>query len=446
MPIRPPNLLFVFTDQQSALAMGGPQQPWVRTPALQALAHRGVSFTRSYCAAPVCGPSRACLLTGVAAHETGVRWNGQTPDAKLVTLGQRLRSAGYETAWAGKWHLPKSYPTEPDALPGFENLALDPNHPLLRREVGYGWPGYALGTNTDGPFVDQAIRFLHRPHDRPFMLAVSLHNPHDICWWVRKPRRLPGPGALPPLPSNFAVPDREPAFLRLGRQRDHYGEEIQYTTSWQEEDWRLYLHAYYRMTEEVDAQVGRLLDTLASTGQQEQTLVIFTSDHGEGMAAHQWVAKLAFHEEIMRVPLIVAGPGVPGRARVDASSLVSGLDIYPTLCDLAGTEAGAGARGRSLRPLLASPTYDWNRSHLVCALDPDDQRPDLSGRLVISDRFKYCAYSVGPGAETLHDLRNDPGEMHDLARHADYRAVLDQHRCWLAAWQQETCDPFQRAE
>lgn len=445
MPNRTPNLLFVFTDQQSALAMGGPQQPWVRTPALQALAQRGVSFTRSYCAAPVCGPSRACLLTGCAAHETKVRWNGQTPEAELATFGQRLSSVGYETAWAGKWHLPKSYPTEPDALPGFENLALAPDHPLLQREVGYGWPGYALGTNTDGPFVDRAIQFLQRPHDRPFMLAVSLHNPHDICWWVRKPCRLPGPTELPPLPANFAVPDEEPEFLRLGRLRDHYGEEIRYTTGWREEDWRLYLHAYYRMTEEVDAEVGRLLTALRATGHEDNTLVIFTSDHGEGMAAHQWVAKLAFHEEIVRVPLIVAGPGVQGRGRVDTSSLVSGLDIYPTLCDLAGAETGPSIRGRSLRPLLEQASASSPRSHLVCALDPDDHRPELSGRLVITDRFKYCAYSIGPGSETLHDLQVDPGEQHDLARSPAHRDILVEHRRLLAEWQHKTGDPFQRA-
>jgi arylsulfatase A-like enzyme len=442
MPEARPNLLFVFTDQQSALAMGGPRQPWVQTPALQSLAARGVSFSRAYCAAPVCGPSRACLLTGRAPHETGVRWNGQTPAGHLPTFGQTLRQSGYETAWAGKWHLPKSYPTEPDALPGFENLTIAPDHPLLQRDIGYGWPGFALGANTDAPYVDQALRFLHRPHRQPFLLAVSLHNPHDICWWVRKPRRLPGPPELPPLPANFAVSDAEPELLRLGRQRDHYGEEIRYTTDWSEEDWRLYLHAYYRMTEDVDAQVGRLLDALRATGQQDNTLVIFTSDHGEGMAAHQWVAKLAFHEEIVRVPLIVAGPGVRGHGRVDATSLVGGLDLFPTLCDFAHVRDLPATRGRSLRPLLETDAAPSDCTHLVCTLDPDNERPDLSGRLVITPRYKYCAYSTGPGAETLHDLQVDPGEQRDLARDPAHRETLAHHRHLLDHWKHETGDPF----
>lgn len=440
MRAEPPNLLFVFTDQQSALAVGRPDQPWLKTPSIGALAARGVSFARSYCAAPVCGPSRACLVTGRAAHETGVRWNGQPLAPDVATFGERLRDADYETAWAGKWHLPKSYPTEPGEIPGFENLTIDPAHPLLQRDIGYGWPGYALGANTDGPFVDEAIRFLRRTRKRPFCLAVSLHNPHDICWWVRKPVRLPGPDELPPLPANFAIPPDEPEFLRLCRLRDHYGEEIRYTAGWDEAAWRLYLHAYFRMTETVDAEVGRLLRALDEQGLSDNTLVVFTSDHGEGMAARQWVAKLAFHDEVLRVPLIVAGPGVAGAGRVDNDSLVSGLDLAPTFCDYAGAAAPEGARGRSLRALLENASSAWGRTHLVCALDPDNQRPDLSARAVVTHRYKYCAYSTGPRHETLHDLEDDPGEQHDLAARRSHRRVLEEHRSLWKAWQRETVD------
>lgn len=435
-----PNLLFVFTDQQSALAVGGAGRSWLRTPAIEALAARGVRFERSYCAAPVCGPSRACMVTGRAAHETGVRWNGQPLAPGLATFGERLRDAGYDTAWAGKWHLPKSYPSEPGEIPGFENLIIDPAHPLLQRDIGYGWPGYALGANTDGPFVDEAIRFLGRPRKRPFCLAVSLHNPHDICWWVRKPVRLPGPEELPPLPANFAIPADEPDFLRLCRLREHYGEEIRYTTAWDEAAWRLYLHAYYRMTEAVDAEVGRLLRALDEQGLRDHTLVIFTSDHGEGMAARQWVAKLAFHDEVLRVPLIVAGPGVSGTGRSDPTSLVSGLDLAPTLCDYAGAAPPAGARGRSLRPLLEQPAAPWDRTHLVCALDPDDRRPDLSARAIVTSRYKHCAYSLGPRHETLHDLLDDPGEQRDLATLPAHRGTLEEHRTLWRQWQRETGD------
>lgn len=443
-----PNLLFVFTDQQSALAVGGSHNPYLQTPAMNELAARGVSFERSYCAAPVCGPSRACLVTGRVPHETGVRWNGQSLDPRFPTFGTRLRDAGYETAWAGKWHLPSSYPTRSGDIEGFENLSLDPDHPLLKRDIGYGWPGYALGANTDGPFVDEAIRFLQRPHKRPFCLAVSLHNPHDICWWVRKPSRLPGPSELPPLPLNFADGEVEPEFLRQCRARDHYGEEITYTANWTEQDWRLYLHAYYRMTEHVDAELGRLLHTLDVLKLRDNTIVLFTSDHGEGMAAHRWVAKLAFHEEIVRVPFIAAGPGISGVGRVDTTSLVSGLDIFPTLCDAAGISV-ADTRGRSLMPLLTKST-SWDRKHLVCVLDPDDRRPELSGRMVITERYKYCAYSMGPIAETLHDLKEDPGELHNLAGQPALRSALEQHREILSSWLRETGDsfrpPFQTTE
>lgn len=436
----PPHILFVFTDQQSALALAGAGQPGLRTPNLDRLAARGVRFTRAYCASPVCGPSRACLATGRPPHDTGVRWNGQSLAAGLTTFGEHLRAVGYRTAWSGKWHVPKSYPTGPEEIPGFENLTLDANHPLLQRDIGYGWPGYGLGANTDGPFVDQAIRFLQQPHDRPFLLAVSLHNPHDICWWVRKPQRLPGPDELPRLPANFAIPEDEPEFLRRGRLRDHYGEEIRYTTGWSETDWQTYLHAYQRMTEQVDAEVGRLLDALEQQGLTERTMIVFTSDHGEGMAAHQWVAKLSFYDEVVRVPFIVAGPGVVGAGRVDSTSLISGLDIFPTLCDLGGAHVPPGP-GRSLRPLLAGPDA-WSRDYVVSEVWPDDKDPGLEGRMVVTRDFKYCAYSVGPGAESLHDLRHDPGEMHNLAEQPAYRAIRDEHRNLLQRWTRETGDSF----
>ena len=434
---RRPNLLFVFTDQQSALAVGGPEHPHVRTPAFESLANEGTTFTRSYCAAPVCGPSRACLVTGLAAHETGVRFNGNPLREDLQTFGERIRSAGYETAWSGKWHLPKSYPTEPDAIAGFENLVLPPTHPLLSRDIGYGWPGYALGANTDGPFVDEAIRFLSRPHERPFLLSVSLHNPHDICWWARKPVRLPGPQALPPLPPNFEIPPDEPEFLQICRLRDHYGEELEYTARWSDEDWRLYLHAYYRMTEAVDAEVGRLLNALDAQGLRENTLIVLTSDHGEGMAARKWMAKLALHEEVVRVPLVVAGPGV---THATSDALVSGLDLAPTFCDFAGVQPPDGARGHSLRPLLEQRSPTTARDFLVCTLDPDDQRPDMTARAVISRQYKYCLFSHGPRHETLHDLIADPGEQRNLAARPEFRHVLEEHRSYWKTWQRETGD------
>lgn len=426
------NLLFVFSDQQSALAMSGSGTPWVATPNLNRLAARGVRFDRTYCAAPVCGPSRACLVTGRAAHENGVRWNGQPLNAGTPTFGQVIRKLGYDTAWAGKWHLPLSYPPQEVEIPGFENLAVPPEHPLLKREIGYGWPGFALGANTDGLFVDEAIRFLDRPRRNPFCLVVSLHNPHDICWWIRKPKRLPGPAELPPLPANFGADPDEPEFLQQCRQRGHYGEELRYTEKWTDEDWRLYLHAYYRMTEHVDAEVGRLLTALEKRGLNDNTVVIFTSDHGEGMAAHRWVVKLAFHEEVVRVPLIVAGPGVRGAGRVDSTSLVSGLDIFPTLCEAAGAGTSTGG-GRSLWPLLKGECGGKDRA-LVVPLDPDDKAHELTGRMVVTARFKYCRYSVGERCETLHDLVADPGEQRNLAQDPRHRSSLEAHRARLREW------------
>jgi arylsulfatase A-like enzyme len=434
------NIVLVFTDQQSLQAMGAAGNPWLRTPHMDALAAAGTRFERSYCTAPVCGPARACLVTGRAPHETGVTWNGQGLRPGLPTLGQVFRQRGYDTAWAGKWHLPKSYPTGREDIPGFENLALPPDHPSLKRTPSYGWPGYALGESTDAPFVDEAIRFLGRPRDRPFLLCVSLHNPHDICWWVRQsPLPRPTDGPLPPLPANFEPNPAEPAFLRACRERDHYGEEIRFARQWAPDDWRAYLHAYYRMVERADAEVGRLMEALRRHPAADRTLVVFTSDHGEGMAAHRWLAKLSFSEEVLRVPLVVRGPGVRAGA-VNSEDLVGTTDLLPTLCDFAGI-APPPTRGVSLRPLLAGERRP-SREFLVAELEPDPARPAMRGRMVRSARYKYCAYSDGAREETLHDLNADPGETRDLARDPRCRGELARHREMLARWCRETSDPF----
>ena len=436
----PPNVVLVFTDQQSHFALGAAGNPHLRTPHLDALARRGTRFDLSYCSAPVCGPARAALVTGRPPHQTGVRWNGDALLPDLPTLGRCFEAAGYETAWCGKWHIPESYVTTPGGIPGFRNLPLPANHPGLARSLPYGWPGYALGANTDGPFIDQALTFLDRAPARPFLLCVSLHNPHDICWWLRqKPLPLPPPGALPPLPSNFNSVAGEPAFLQACRQRDHYGEELTWTTSWRDTDWQAYLHAYYRMTEEVDGQVGRLLAALQRPALADRTVVLFTSDHGEGMAAHRWLVKLAFYEPVVRVPMILAGPGVP-EGQVDESRLTCTLDVVPTLCEAAGIQPPAGP-GRSLWT-LARDRHSPGHSAVVCELSPDNRRPDMEARMVRTERFKYCAYAGTTPGETLHDLHEDPGETCNLAANPAFAAEIRAQRAHLASWCASTGDPF----
>ena len=204
-----PNVLLLLTDQQTLRAMSAYGNPHLHTPNMDTLARRGVRFSISYCTSPVCGPSRSSIVTGRMPHETGVNLNGATPDPSIPNLGQIFRKAGYETAWAGKWHLPASYPKPPTGtIPGFDCL-----------HVPEGTP-FRLGDQTDAAVADQAIAFLKRKHDRPWLLAVSLHNPHDICWWVRdEPVQPINMHLLPPLPDNFAIAPTSRSFLPTAASR-----------------------------------------------------------------------------------------------------------------------------------------------------------------------------------------------------------------------------------
>jgi len=414
-----PNILFVFTDQQTNRALSAAGNPHLHTPHMGALAQAGTLFRHSYCASPVCAPSRASLQTGRLPHETGVEWNGPGLPAHLPTLGEVLRPAGYETAWTGPWHIPE-YFLNGDAR-GYRHLCP---------------AGRGLGTELDEFIVNQATQFLHEKHARPFFLGVSLLNPHDICYWImqRHPElldRFSPTGELPPLPENFAVDPAEPEFIQLCRQRDHYGNELQWTKTWDETDWRRYLAVYYRMVEHADASLGRIL----AAARQENTLVVFTSDHGEGCAAHRLVVKLMLYEEAATVPLIVSWPGRLPAGRVDETSLVSGIDIMPTLCDYAGVTPPAGLHGRSLRTVA-------DREFVVTELVPDTKRTELKGRLLRTRRFKYVVFSHGQRPEQLFDLEGDPGETRNLVTQPAFQDELHRHRSLLEQWAKQTADTF----
>jgi arylsulfatase A-like enzyme len=344
-------------------------------------------------------------------------------------MGHIFRDAGYATAWAGKWHLPKSYPQGP--IPGFEYLPV-PEGTKFR-----------LGSQTDGPVADEAIKFLRRNHERPFLLGVSLHNPHDICWSVRQDPPEPiDETLLPPLPANFEIDPREPEFISVCRQRTKYGPEILYTKDWDRKRWREYLYQYYRHAEEVDVEIGRVLGALREQGLEDNTLIILTSDHGEGAAAHHWVVKLSLYEEPATVPLVVSWKGVTPAGQVDKTHLVSGLDVLPTMCDYVGIGLRKDFRGMSLRPLIKNPGRP-GREFVVTELASDSQDLTKKGRMVRTQRYKYIAFSLGARPEMLFDLTKDPGEMNNLALGDSAMSELDRHRGLLRGWIAETNDDFQ---
>ena len=248
-----PNVLVVLTDQQTQPAVSAYGNSYLHTPCMDALVHGGLSFENSYCTAPVCSPSRSSLITGLMPHQTGIEINGPSLKQEIPTLGDIFRQGGYQSFYTGKWGLGDRR--------GFN---------FLGDEYPEGIPRQ-YGTNTDPIWTDQAVDFLYRfkqrdlSSDQPFLLYVSLHNPHDICYWVMNNRDLveiPNDIDLPPLPPNFQSVFGEPEFIELCRQSTYYGNELNWTNDWNEMEWRRYLYAYYRLTERVDHQIGRVLSAL----------------------------------------------------------------------------------------------------------------------------------------------------------------------------------------
>ena len=323
-----PNILVILTDQQTQQAVSAHGNPYLFTPHMDALVHRGVSFENSYCTAPVCSPSRASLFSGRMPHETGVEATNKDLSVKpeIPTLGDVFQQSGYQSFYAGKWHV------GPDYIQGTQMVADRRGFDFLSDEYPAGVPR-ECGTDTDPTWTDQAVDFLNRfgqrdpVSDQPFLLCVSLHNPHDICYWVMDHPRfrkrdlveIPIDAELPPLPSNFRpIPD-EPEFVEKCRRGDSAVEQMNCTTDWDETEYRRYLYAYYRLTERVDHQIGRVLTALDENGLTENTLVSMISDHGEGMAAHQWVTKMMLYEEPVTVPFVICWKGMIPAGRVDRS-------------------------------------------------------------------------------------------------------------------------------
>ena len=436
-----PNILFLFTDQQSIKAMSAYGNRYLHTPFMDSLAANGVRFENSYCTSPVCGPSRSSFITGNMPHQTGVVYNGDSIVPSMPTMGRIFRDAGYHTAWVGKWHLPASYPEVKWGRGGAQYIenATIPDFEYLPTPRG---TKFRLGSQTDTHVTDRAVEFLRRKHDKPFVLAVSLHNPHDACWIVRdKLGKSLDHVNLPPLPVNYAIDPDEPEFIRECRKREKYGPEMLFTKGWDENRWRVYLQRYLSLAEEVDREIGQILTVLREQGLEENTLIVFTSDHGEGMAAHQWVVKLMFWEEVISVPLIVSWKGITPAGAADKNHLVSGMDILPTMCDYAGLTSAPEMTGMNLRPLIDNPSKP-GRDYLVSQLHPDPNRRDMAGRMVRTQKYKYISFSTGKNPEMLFDLENDPDETKNLAYDPAMREEIKNHRGMLDHWVKRTGDDF----
>lgn len=434
-----PNILFLLSDDQRFDTLGAMRHPQVRTPNLDKLAGRGIAFTHACIMGgtmgAVCVPSRGMLLTGQTlfhVHDRLIQNNGENSGrGPFVMFPEAFRRAGYVTYGIGKWHNGPSLYAR--CFTGGDNVFFggmsdhrqvpvadfDPTgqYPQEKRRLG--------GTFSSELFADSAVRFLREYRDdKPFLLYTAFTAPHD-------PRTAPPEysALYPPeriqLPPNF-LPEH-PFDNGEMRVRDEALAPWPRTPQVVRE----HLAAYYAMITHLDAQIGRVLQALRETGREKDTIVVFAGDNGLAVGQHGLLGKQNLYDHSVRVPLILAGPGLPANRRADTLCYL--LDVFPTLCDLTGAPAPQTIEGRSLLPAIGNPKTRVRDSVFLA------YRHFQRG--VRTDRWKLLRYNVrGKQTTQLFDLASDPWEKNNRA--VAEPARVQEMSALLQRWMREVDDPL----
>ncbi len=451
MSTRPrPNILFFFTDDQRYDTIRALGCDAIHTPTLDRLVRAGTSFTHAHVmggtSPAVCMPSRAMLMTGRSLfHLDGS--GASVPDAHRL-LGEVLREAGYATFGTGKWHngpaaYARSFTDGAEIFFGgmsdhwnvpacdFDPTGEYSTHPVCPNPGGSNeirerqCDHIKAGKHSTELFADATIDFLHRrPGDQPFFAYVSFMAPHD-------PRIMPqeyldrvDPAALPLPPNYMPAHPFDNGELKI---RDELLEDWPRT----EEASRQHLAEYYAMIAHVDAEMGRVLQALEETGAMENTIIVFAGDNGLAVGRHGLMGKQNLYEHSVRVPLLLAGPGVPRGETREAYAYL--YDIFPTLCELLDLPVADTVDGQSLMPAIADPA-ERIRPSLYCAYR-DVQRS------VRDERYKLIEYVVGGRRTTqLFDLTTDPWELDNRAGDPAAETTVERLRHELLRWRDAVDD------
>ena len=483
------NIVLMMTDQQPRQSLGCYGNPHNPTPHLDELAASGVRFDNFYIAGFPCGPSRGSLFSGRYPHSHGVVQNDVLFRPEVPSLGNILSPQGYDMAYVGKWHLGgQAYRHVEGAEPyegawylertpseeGFKFVKVkdgggedEPQHGFearwvggwrhyrqYLREVGLGeavdaypnmgahhiWPsggdeGHCYSQVPEEHHVEaflarQAIDFIQqrRPDDPPFGLVLSFYGPHLP---VAPPRPWDEKFAL----DEITLPDNHWDHMENKAYEVRYAGPSYKLDEWSEQQFKDYVRRYWGFCAYIDEQVGRVLAALSQTGLDENTIVIFTTDHGDMVAAHGMVWKWDHcgYEELLHIPLIMRVPGLtcPGSA---ISALTSNIDILPTLLELAEVDQRPGIQGRSMLPLLSGEQNSF-RQHVFC--DSSDMNITT-----YDGRWKYVLNWNPRDIDELYDLGSDPGEMNNLANEPGFGQIVEEMQQRIFKWLDDTGHPY----
>ena len=433
-----PNVLFIGVDDLRDWVGHLSGHPNAKTPNIDRLAKRGVSFTRAYCSAPLCNPSRISLLTGVAPSKSGVYGNGEKLRQKLpdaVTLMQHFRASGYSVRGAGKiFHGTSAY--DMDSWDIFFKSPGSKKHRVKRdsslpKSAWVPWGALACSDDEmlDGINAKWIITELKKPQEKPFFLAYGLTKPH-LTWSV--PQKYfdlhPLEGIKLP-PTKKGDLDDLPAFgEKLAREvydpsgeRDFAvkpnGDHVNVIANNQ---WLKAVQAYLATISFADAQIGRVLDARDRSGHAGNTIVVLWGDHGWHLGEKEHWRKHALWDVSTRTPLVFSAPHGVAKGKL-CQRPVSLIDIYPTLLDLCGLPELKGLDGQSLKPLLENPDRQWERPVVITY--------GLNNHAIQTERWRYIRYR--DGGEELYDHERDPNEWTNLASISKYSLQKSKLSKWL---------------
>jgi len=453
------NVLFVAVDDlRTELGCYGVQA--IQSPRIDQLAKRGTVFERAYCQQAVCSPSRTSLLTGCRPDTTKVydlntHFRKHLPD--VVTLPQHFQNQGYFTRSVGKiFHgglddaASWSDPPAKANRPGYQ---LPENQELVARKTeaakgkkfatasarynamtGPAWEYADVPDNAyqDGAVADAAIEMLRQAKDKPFFLAVGFHKPHLPFVAPKKYWDLYRGGDIPLAPNPFP-PTNAPKFALAdwGELRAYH--DIPRLGPVTEEQARTLKHGYYACVSYMDAQLGRVLDELDRLGLRERTVIVLWGDHGWKLGEHGAWCKHSNFENDTRAPLICSAPGQKAAGR-HTRALVEFVDIYPSLCELAGLPLPKHLEGTSFAPLLNAPEQAWKPA----AFSQYPRGPDVMGYSMRTDRYRLTRWVKPDGTELAHELydhQHDPLENDNVVDAPDNKPLVDElTRQMRAGW------------
>ncbi|QDV65786.1 sulfatase [Crateriforma conspicua] len=430
-----PNVLFIISDDLNT-RIGCYGDPQVQTPNLDALAQRGVRFEHAYCQYPLCGPSRNSMLTGLYPNQTGILVNAaifRQSIPEQVSLPQAFRRAGYFAARIGKlyhYHVPRSMGTNGNDDPASWEMEINPagcdrliEQPDIfsLREGSFGgtlsW--YASPRSdeqhTDGMMADEACWVLERcaqRDDRPFFLAVGMYRPHTPYVAPKKYFDLYDVEQMPVVQNiQEDIQDvPEAALLSQKKEQDKLTDSLR----------RECIQAYYASTSFMDAQVGKILAKLDELGLADDTIVVFTSDHGYHLGEKNLWQKMSLFEQSARVPLIIAAPG--RKSAVASEAPVGLVDLYPTLTELCGVPTPSPITGQSLVPMLDDPT-EPGRGWSITQVRRTQKKQTYMGYSLRTPRFRYTRWDDAKRGVELYDHAADPLEHTNLAAQPEFASV-----------------------